>query len=860
MTNKSQMYSRAFSSSLWDALAPSGGGVSVAALSLAAALAPVISIPAFAQTASTTLPAVKVDAPPEKPRTTAPAKPKPVAVQSRAVRQAAGRQAGVGQHHAAPVGRIAQPAVSASAPGAFLPAGAFGIGPSNVVGYFAGATSTATKTNTPILDIPQSITILTEQQLQDRNSNDLHQALTYVPGVTVTGGEGNKDAVVIRGQNTSADFYRDGVRDDAEYFRDLYNIRAVEVLKGPSALIFGRGGGGGIVNRVTKKADGETIRDIETSFGSFGRKRVTIDFGQAVSDTLAVRLNGLYEHSYGFRNFFELERYGINPTLTWKPQQNTLVALSYEHFHDRRTVDRGVPSVGLGSFIDGLPLGTAAVSLPGYPAFTPNYTFFGDANPSAKEVNHSTADVNIVDLDMQHKTDFGLDIRNHTLYANYQKHYQNTFPEENVLLFEGPPGGQMEIEGYRHNTPRENIFNQTDLVYKFEMTPEIKHTFLAGAEFGHQKSASERNLACFGAAENGFAISCDGGSAAIDVPFFNPTVYNPIAYGDARERRYTDLTTASGYVQDQIAITKHVDVLAGVRFDHFDLKFRAADIPPPPNAEGGSTTEQLEGEVVDTLTGTIRQINNKWSPRLGLVVKPTEQLSFYGAYSRSFLPMSSDQFVVLTRSLSALSPQGFENFELGFKAQITPRLLLTGALYELNRSNQPLTISAFFAATGNTRTRGGELSLVGYVTDEYQVSLGYGHQAARVLSAVQVPDPGDPLLIFAGKVTPNVPRDTFSFWNKYDVSSFFDQAPGVLGVGAGVVYNAKFYPSLDNAVIVPGYARVDAAAYVRLTENVSARLNIENLAGARYFAAATNNNNIMPGAPRSAYITMNARF
>ena len=145
----------------------------------------------------------------------------------------------------------------APAPRSLFPAAALGRGPSNVVGYFAGATSTATKTNTPIMDIPQSITILTKQQLQDRNSIDLNRALMYVPGVTVAQGEGNRDQITIRGQDTTADFFTDGVRDDAQYYRDLYNIEAVEVLKGPSALIFGRGGGGGVINRVTKKADGE---------------------------------------------------------------------------------------------------------------------------------------------------------------------------------------------------------------------------------------------------------------------------------------------------------------------------------------------------------------------------------------------------------------------------------------------------------------------------------------------------------------------------------------------------------------------------------------------------------------------------
>ncbi|WP_445730588.1 TonB-dependent receptor domain-containing protein, partial [Methylocystis sp. IM2] len=143
------------------------------------------------------------------------------------------------------------------------------------------------------------------------------------------------------------------------------------------------------------------------------------------------------------------------------------------------------------------------------------------------------------------------------------------------------------------------------------------------------------------------------------------------------------------------------------------------------------------------------------------------------------------------------------------------RLLLTGALYQLNRSNQPVTVNAF-NAVANTRTRGGEVGLVGYVTDEWQASLGYGFQSGRVLNASYFPNPADPWLVYSGKVTPNVPRNTYSFWNKVDISSLFDAGPGVLGLGGGVIYNAKFYPAIDNAVVVPGYARVDAAAYVKL--------------------------------------------
>ena len=157
----------------------------------------------------------------------------------------------------------------------------FGRDPTDVVGYFTGDTSTATKTNTPIIDIPQSVTILHEAAAS-RSQQSRHRSgrCSTSPALRWRKAKRNRDQITIRGQNTTADFYIDGIRDDAEYYRDLYNIQAVEVLKGPSALIFGRGGGGGVVNRVTKKADGETMMRSRVVGGSFGRKRLTADFGR----------------------------------------------------------------------------------------------------------------------------------------------------------------------------------------------------------------------------------------------------------------------------------------------------------------------------------------------------------------------------------------------------------------------------------------------------------------------------------------------------------------------------------------------------------------------------------------------------
>ena len=181
------------------------------------------------------------------------------------------------------------------------------------IGYLTKQTRSATKTSTPVIDIPQSITIVPREQFLDQNYQNLTEQLRFVPGLIPAQGESNRDQVLIRGQNTSADFYVNGIRDDVQYFRDLYNIQRIEVLKGPDSLIFGRGGGGGVINRVLKEADGYRVREIVAGGGQFGDKRVAVDVGDRISDSVFFRLNGVFEDSGTYRQFGDLTRYGVNP-------------------------------------------------------------------------------------------------------------------------------------------------------------------------------------------------------------------------------------------------------------------------------------------------------------------------------------------------------------------------------------------------------------------------------------------------------------------------------------------------------------------------------------------------------------------
>ncbi len=239
------------------------------------------------------------------------------------------------------------------------------------VGYAALRTTTATKTDTLLRDVPQAVTVITRQAMDDQNMQNIADVVRYVPGIGMAQGEGNRETPVFRGSSSTADFFIDGMRDDVQYYRDLYNIEQVEALKGPNGMIFGRGGVGGVINRVTKVAGWEPVRQLSLQAGTFDNRRGALDIGQAINDSFAFRVNGMYEDSGSYRDDVTLERYGINPTVTWELSDATRIVGGVEYFHDERVADRGVSS------FQGRPLDT-------HPS-----TFFGDPGQSPTDTTRS---------------------------------------------------------------------------------------------------------------------------------------------------------------------------------------------------------------------------------------------------------------------------------------------------------------------------------------------------------------------------------------------------------------------------------------------------------------------------------------
>ena len=543
--------------------------------------------------------------------------------------------------------------------------------------YLTPRTSTATKTNTPLRDVPQSVTAITRNVIADQRMESMGEVTRYIPGITMAQGEGNRDQATIRGNNTTAGFFVNGMRDDVQYFRDLYNVERVEALKGANALIFGRGVGGGVLNRVTKVADWTPVRELSLQGGSYGNRRTAVDVGQGISDAVALRINGVYENSDVYRNEVNIERYGVNPTATIQFSPQTRVLASYEHFKDDRTADRGIPSFA------GAPLS----------ATTPR-TFFGD--PS---VSYADALVNIGTASIEHTTNGLVTLRNRSQFADYDKIYQNVYPGTVT-----PAGTEVNILAYNNATKRRNLFNESEISYRL-VTGPISQILLGGFSVGRQITDNFRNTGYFNDSTTTFLA-----------PVSNPTIAVPVTFRQSATDadNHSTATSLSFYGQSQLVLSEQWQAIVGARYEHFDVDFFNHR-----NNDALSRTDDLV------------------SPRAALLFKPVESVSLYSSYSVSALPSSGDQFSSMTVTSATLEPEKFKNYEFGAKWDVFDRLSLASAVYRLDRTNTTAPDPADpsrTVQTGSQRTKGFEFSLTGAVTPEWQIIGGYANQDAKVTS------------------------------------------------------------------------------------------------------------------------------
>ena len=577
---------------------------------------------------------------------------------------------------------------------------------------------TATRTDTLLRDIPQAITVIDQDTMAELNMTGMGDVVRYVPGVGYAQGEGNRDTPVFRGNSSTSDFFVDGVRDDVQYYRDVYNVDRVEVLKGPNAMVFGRGGVGGVINRVQRTADWMPARELTVQAGSFENRRFTGDLGGGPNGSVAARFTGVYENTDSYRDGVGLERYGVNPTMAFTLSPRTVIRASYEYFHDERTADRGVPS------------------FQGRPIDADRSTFFGNAAAS-----NSVADVNLISGSLEHRFANAVVLRNRLSYGDYDKMYQNVFPGA-----VNGAGTSVSLSGYNNTTDRRNLFNQTDVTVAAR-TGRFAHTFLTGVELARQETDNFRNTAYF--------TSISPTTTSVSVPVASPTTTLPLTFRQSATDadNHGIATTVAMYAQDQIELTSQVQAIAGVRFDSFGVDFR-----------NNRTSQELSSD------------DRAFSPRFGLIYKPIEPMSVYGSYSMSFLPRAGEQLSSLSATTESLDPETFRNYEVGVKWDFAPGSALSVAVYHLERGNvavaDPTDPTVSILVDGQ-RTRGFELGANGSLTPAWSLLGAYAYQDGEITRSLSTS-------AAAGAALANLPTHSFSLWNRYDLTRIVGLGLGVI--------------------------------------------------------------------------------
>ena len=548
----------------------------------------------------------------------------------------------------------------------------------------------ALKTPVPVLDVPQTVTIVTDDDIRSQGLREIGDIVRYTPGVNTSQGEGHRDAVVFRGVRSTADFYLDGVRDDVQYYRSLYNVEQVEILRGPNALLFGRGGTGGIINRVTKKAVlGEMFGGYDLGTDSFGALDFAADYNVQTGDNSALRFNIHSDALENHRDHYDGTRFGMNPTVTIALSDKTTMDLSYEYADHERFIDRGIPTIN------------------NAPDESLSNIVFGD-----EDINVTTLEASIMRANVSHKFSETRKGNLAVQSSSFEKMYRN-------LYASGYDGTLVTMDGYLDPTERDNFIVSGNIVNEV-VTGSVTHTILIGAELINTENKNHRYDTNWSTTDDDNEVfdisrpmdfSVNSAGVATAVNFTN----------SLKSKSESDITVTSLFVQDQMDLTDNVKVMIGGRLDSFDI-----------------TVDDIKNGTSESRT------DDRFSPRAGLIYKPQENVSLYMSYSESFLPRSGEQFKALSATSARLDPDVFESTELGIKWAMTDALSFTAAIFDSEQ-----TRATYDNDTGENseirglRVDGIELELRGQVSDKLQLAVGYSSLEGTTSSggvAREVPD------------------------------------------------------------------------------------------------------------------------
>ena len=657
---------------------------------------------------------------------------------------------------------------------------------------------------------PQSITVISHKTLEQQATSRLQDALKNVPGITLNAGEGSArgDSVNLRGFPAYNDFFLDGIRDAAIYSRDSFNTETIEVFKGPSAILFGRGSTGGAINQVSKAPTLAPIYAATVVGGTNSEIRATADIDQPLSDNAAIRINAMGENSgVAERDLVHNRRWGVAPSLSVGIGGPDTLTVEYLHQEQNDTPDVGIP------FINGLP------------APVPRSADYG------LSTDRFQATVNVATAHYQHKFSDAVKISDTLRYGDYRDFDRFNAPNFGYSGSPGAPGLDTPLDQVLvgRDSPsssdhRTNLTNQTDLTANFTTGP-ISHTLVAGTEFSREQDNTVRYVNPFGK---------PGETPATSLLDPDPHEASPVEPG-----KTLGITTAyetGAYLIDTVHIGQMFDVSGGVRYDRFSAHYR-----PTALISGVSPASLIPLDHVD----------NVWSPRASVVFKPNEHMRLYASYGTSFDP--SAEALSLNAKTANLGPVKATSYEVGAKVDLLGgRLVSTVAIFRTQIDNAQVTDPDHptqLVLAGNQRVDGVELGLTGHLTRKWEITAGYTYLDGKTVASTTTAT--------VGKQLANVAHNAFNLWTEYEFSDQFE-----LGVGGN--YLGRRYADFAQQAIMPSYVLVDTMAAWNPTKRLTLRVNVNNLFNKlawqnSYYSTAAENH-VIPVPGRTALFTAAIRY
>lgn len=731
-------------------------------------------------------------------------------------------------------------------------------------------------------DIPQTVTVVQRAVLDAQQATTLNDALRNVPGITLGAGEGGQigNNINLRGFSARTDIYLDGFRDRGQYTRDIFSLEAVEVLEGPSSLLFGRGSTGGVINQVSKRPQLEQVGDATLSLGTDDYYRGTFDVGHALSKTAAVRLTAMAQHVDGTRDVVQYKDWGVAPSLKLGIGTDTEVTLSLLSQHNDDVPDYGMPLIRF--------KGQAAAT----PIDVPRRRWYGYTNDDYQQ------DVNVLSIGIDQRLAPGLKLRSRTQYSDYRidasptplggllkldanGNYQS---QTSTTVDAGTPLDALRIGVQQRDRDihDRSLFNQTDLLVEAQ-TGALKHHLVVGAEVGRDTYDNDY------AAWYNFNYNNGAGLGANVVDVFNlgapPYSEKPSGanvYRVPGNFTRTEAGTFATYFNEQLDLGEHWKLIGGLRWDRYSADqdyvnycyaYAAGSCP---NVVAGSLANASSGLITGNTnpaqTAAVQAHNAavlqrpvlagystsrtdyRFSTRGGLIWQPDKVQSYYGSYGTSFNPLA-EAVAGLPTNASAdaqyqngggTGPEKTQAYEVGGKWELADeRLSVSSALFRLEKTDarvlDPTTQT--YTLAGNIRVDGAELKLVGSLSRRWQLIGGYTWLDGKIVSS--------PVVGNAGNAPQSTPRNTAALWSTYKLTRRWE-------LGAGATYSTSVYTNNTATAQVPGYTRYDAtAAY--LARRWSLRLNLQNLGNETYYQSISAGR-ATPADGRRAILTFGYRF